>query len=643
MTRKFNRKNKTLLHYDFTKGYSDKHFVNVLGTDGCITSDGDGLTVNSMVYKSTHPQGEMGWLDNFKWNGYYHTPIECSRSRETIFEAKIANKQFFGNKDRPFPVSFGNRVRDMFADPRLCHGQFSIVDPKSSVWSGFLLTDHVLYGVYGRLPDGSLCKYHDKYASECEPCKGSDVKYGCDNFWQDCRYLDFKQNANESVFKQFQEYVPWCAFARFNNVDVANWQVFSEWRRRHAINCDAYSRQDFVAWKSHHDWDEYCCFGNWDGWYRQYLDWSRCSSDDSKPGSCRVGECSSRLLGGGASGDKCSTCYHHYESGKNCYGDESGKATEQFPYEWNAGRNCCCAASAVFVDLIPLQTRGACDPLCDWVKVAVGVDRRYKTLNYYVDNQLVHQVVGVGRRSPDQYRVRENGGYAGPVDIYKVLVSFGTGSLLDAQLPDNYSRYRVKDDYISTTGLVPLMNASNYFQTSFNRIGELQFVNLRESFAARGDGSNNAEDKLFLQGDIFKIEYIDVFTKPATRGYRSQRSLCPETGCCGVNANDGYYGLGAYYGAECPRPSDCLSDDCSSEDEYCNGRCSPDPRDYRIEFDAAPRPSLVNTGPQVQYSNASGSGSACGTTARLVRTDKNRRYWEKNCGNDEFGTDPYTN
>lgn len=634
MTRKYARKNKALLEYDFTKGFCAKHFESGLGTDGCITTDGDGLTVNSKIFTDSHPRGEMGWLNSFKWCSYYHCPVECSRSKETIFEAKIANKQFFGNKTTPFPVVFGPRVRDMFADPRLCHGQFSIVDPKTGVWAGFLLTDHTLYAVYGRLPDGSVCKYHDKYATECEPCKANcDTRYDCSNFWQDCNYLEFKQNATEKTFRCFQEFLPWCAFAKYNNVDVCNWQVFCEWRKRHAINCDAYNRQDYVAWKSHHEWEEYCCFGNWANWYRQYKDWEKCTDKKCAP-TCNPGECSNRLFGDMVD-DKCNptgctTCYHHYEGGKNCYsGSEAMPADEKYSYEWDACRNCCCAPSAVFVDMIPLQCREACDPLCDWVKVAVGVDRRYHTLNYYVDNQLCHQVVGVGRRSLDQYRVRENGGYASTVDIQKVLVAFGTGDMLDCQMPCNYSRYRAREDYINMTGLVPLVADSMYRQTYFNKVGELQTIDAKQTFASKGD----REDRLFLQGDIFKIKYINVFTKPATRGYKSLSGMCPGGECCGPN--DGWYGSqgGMYYGADCPILSDCTTD--CSDDECCDtGRCSPDPRDYRIEFEQPQKPSVCD-------GSLVGSSKTITTQARLVRTPKSKRYWEGDCGNKTFGKDVY--
>jgi hypothetical protein len=638
MTRKYARKNKSLLEYDFTKGFCDKHFISVLGTDGCITTDGDGLTVNSKVFTSSHPRGEMGWLNCFKWCSYYYTPIECSRSKETMFEAVIANKQFFGDKATPFPRTFGPRVRDMFADPRLSHGQFSIIDPKTGVWAGFLLTDHTLYAVYGCLPDGSVCKHHNKYATECEPCKAScDTKYGCDNFWQDCRYLDFKQNATEKTFRCFQEFLPWCAFTKYNNVDMYNWQVFCEWRKRHAINCDAYSRQDFVAWKSHHEWDEYCCFANWDSWYKQYKDWEKCSDAKCAP-SCNQGECSKRLLGGDGSGDSCNpcgcmTCYHHYEDGKNCYSAGDAKpADEKYSYEWDACRNCCCASSAVFVDMIPLQCREACDPLCDWVKVAVGVDRRYHTINFYVDNQLCHQVVGTGRRQHDQYRVRENGGYAKTVDMYKVLVAFGTGDMLDAQLPDNYSRFRAKEDYINMTGLVPLLPDSYYRQTYFNKLGELQTIDPKQTFA----GTGSREERLFLQGDIFKIQCINVFTKAPTRGYRSLVSLCPNDGCCAGGPPNGYYGSqsGRLHSNECPPLSDCTPD-CSDDDECCaDGYCSPDERNYRIEFEQPQKPSLCDaSGNQVSRTIT--------TQARLVRTPRSKRYWEPNCASGAFGRDPY--
>jgi hypothetical protein len=250
---------------------------------------------------------------------------------------------------------------------------------------------------------------------------------------------------------------------------------------------------------------------------------------------------------------------------------------------------------------------------------------------------LVHQIVGTGRRQQDQYRVRENGGYAQTVDMYKVLVAFGTGDMLDAALPDNYNRYRAKDDYINMTALVPLLPDSMYRQTFFNAVGELQTVNASQTFAGKGE----KEEKLFGQGDIFKIKSIHVFNKLPHRGYRSLPPLCPSTECCTGGPANGWYGSqgGRVYSNECPVLSDCTPD-CSDDEEHYHGSgfddCGhDDPRNFQIEFEQPHKPAICDGRIPSQ------PPQTITTQARLVRVPKSKRWYASDCGNKGFGKDVY--
>jgi hypothetical protein len=615
-----------VLDIDFRKGFCKDDFVMMLGSDGCASSDGDGLTVNSSFFQDSQPVGEHGWLDHHKWTGYYKSPVEIHCSQETIFETKIANKQIF-DEANPVPIEFRSRITDMFADPRLAHGQFTVIDPQTGMMTGYMITDHQLFVVYGRNTNLSVLRYKDAYATECEPCKAQcDEKFGCSDFWQDCRYQDFKQNATEPQFRRFVEYLAWYASSNKNGIALTNFKIFCAWRKQNPVNCDMLSRQDYVAWKSHYEWQEYCAFlAGWEDWFRQYKDWE-CCAEECLPETCTPGECSKRIFGGPGSTDpckrdSCSSCYHVYtRDGKSCYDSAVQRPAEEFPYQFGACRSCCCAKPANFVNLIPVLRTEACDPLCDFIKVAVGIDRKYKTFKYYVNNQEVFKVVDIGRRLNDMYAVIEHGGYAESVDMQCALVCFGTGTLLDASLPNNYSRMHAKNQK-DESALVPLMGIDYYYSSMFNKAGEKRFVDPSHFAVVAPD----IKFRCFKQGDVLKIQYISVLVRPASRDYPSLRSYCGFRTCCGPNnGND--------CGPNCGDDDGC----CYGGDLDDNQGCF-DPRNLDVEFYREGR-----GGNQCPSENGE---TSCGTQgpvkARLVRTPKSKRYWEANCKTPGFGEDPY--
>jgi hypothetical protein len=262
----------------------------------------------------------------------------------------------------------------------------------------------------------------------------------------------------------------------------------------------------------------------------------------------------------------------------------------------------------------------ACDPLCDAIKVCVGIDRKYKTIKYYVNNQEVFKVVDAGRRLNDMYRVIELGGYAESVDISSVLVNFGTGSLLDASLPNNYYRYNAKNQK-DATALVPLMPLEAYSYNYFNKAGELRHVEAGHFAVVSPD----AKFRIFHQGDVLKIQYINVLVRPASRDYPSLRSYCSYRTCCGP--------VGAGGGPTCIDDDGCCA---ILDDGSLDSRGGFDERDYNIEFFRESRDVPVVNDEGVESPSCKNP-----LRAKLTRTPNSKRYWAPNCRGDGFGSNPY--
>jgi len=143
-----------------------KLFDRGLGRDGCVSQDADGLNLDSKVFTTTMPQGPLGRLDYFKL-GLTFKPIPINPTGTTFFEACLSGKQHFSHLDPDtscvitpvcgqtnsvlFPPIFNSRVKNAKADPRLATSGVLMYDPDNDFVTGVLLTDHMIYAVYGIL------------------------------------------------------------------------------------------------------------------------------------------------------------------------------------------------------------------------------------------------------------------------------------------------------------------------------------------------------------------------------------------------------------------------------------------------------------------------------------------------------------
>jgi hypothetical protein len=626
-------KSATLLEFN-GQDWCDKYWRTDLSQqDGVVKTDAEGLIVNSSTFTAVAP---TGLFQSFAWNAYYQQPLYTRRGTELIAEAVIAGKQYF-NASKPIPDTYSKRVRDIFADARLAHSQFSLIDPDNGIIAGFALTDHAIYALYGRLPLSQWndwCNWAAETNNECKPCRDAcDKKYTCSNFWEDCRYIAFKQNSSFREYLRFIRFLKWADYCGGVNIDLFNQDVYLDWSVGNA--CDL-GEDNFVAWKSWNDWNEYCQFLRWLQWETLEKNWGRCKKGPCGPcGGCTTGcgSCKRKLP---------EKCCHAFVCDVNCYAQTNKvkKTPESYSYQFGVQRCCCETCAANFIDLVEVQRTEACDPLCDFHKLAVGIDSCKSIIRWYINNTEVLKHVGIGRRMSEEFRVRENGGYAEDVQVGRVLVNFGTGSLLDASLPNNYSRYRAKDDTVDMTALVPLQSVP-YYSIYHNKYGGLLPVNVAEGFAV---ASNDSANILFGQGAILRLKSLTVVQRVGHNDYSIWRIKCRKPQAC--NDKPGYCNDEGGY------DSDIYGEDCDDG-------CGLDPRDFTIEgIPGVAPPALAGYGTSLPINALPTSLGTIGygstrdvsgapnngyyTPLILTRTPTNQRYWESPCGRDvNIAQDPY--
>lgn len=637
---------EVLAELDFaSQGWCEKLFRNALGSDGCVSAGPDGITINSQSFTVSPTDPSKGLLDNFKWNAYYHLPIYTKRCHEIIMTSTVSAKQFY-KTSAPFPDTFAKRIRNIFADPRLAHAQVSFIDPDHGIIAGWAITDQQLFGIYGRLPlteDNSWCQWTEPGARECRPCaEACATMYNCNNFREDCRYIQFKQHASFEDYCRLVHFIKWADYCDGGAYDIFNWDLYIGYKNQYPVG-DGLFESSWATWKAWNDWTEYQYFLRFYQWEQQEKVWSAgcCSTSCSIVGPCG-GNCARKAL-------ENAKCHHVFAGGDNCYGsgvvlDAVAAANKElYPYQFGIKRCCTCYDSATFLDLIPLSTTMACDPLCDMQVLGVGIDACASQINWYINQRNVYSIVGIGRRLDESLRVRENGGYSEPVYVRRVLIDFGTGSLLDASLPSNYDRYRAKDDVIDMTNLVPLqddlsVSQTNYYQIYNNKLGGLLPVNRSETFAVV---SADPAYRIFGQGDIMKIQNIIVTCRRSYNDYKIPRVKCAQI-CGTCQSKPGYCGSGADYC--CDESEDLCTEGIDARDftiEYVNGLTTAgtfgpiNTLNYAIGNGVNPAPWGGHTRDVTGANNQGG-------VSQYILTNKptNKKYWQEKCP-PNTGVNPY--
>lgn len=528
-----------IVSHDFRQGFCENLFRSNFGqNDGCVHSDCDGLTLNSKLFTKTPCVGPNnagradGWADNYKLILYTRTCIPVKPCRETVLDTRVAAAQFFA-VDAPIPVAYQQRTQNIQADPRFANGQVGFLQPETGMMFGFVLSNQAIHALYGRLPyaralASSCWAKAVEDPRECVPCKtGCPSRYNSVNFWDDLHFQAFKQTASQREWIQFQHYIRWRGLCGERGLDHCAWKEYAEWCGSIGpLLCDAYPRDNWIRWQSHRDWTEYTYYYDWLSWRNLEAEFGHRGACETKCGKTCCGKTWYELPGSSVAKARCNT--DGCASCKLCVEGEVlvEKAKEIkrecYAYEWGTVRCCCDFKSAAFLSLIEVARRESCDPLADFSCLSVGIDRSHSTVRWYINNVEVHRHVGIGRRTKDEYRVRENGGYAEDVDVTRVVAFFGTGSILDASLPSNYNRYRARDNTIDGTNLVPLLCPGAYFNIYANRFGELAPVIPDLAFGALGATAQAQTPhlsetdrgwRLFGQGAILRIEYLNVFSR----------------------------------------------------------------------------------------------------------------------------------
>ncbi|AKI79618.1 hypothetical protein [Acanthamoeba polyphaga mimivirus] len=134
--------------YDFRLKYSDADFDYVFGTDGVVTQNFTGLTVNSVPFTQTVPIGN----EHPKWLKFYKDAFPLYNDREVIFETEMSGVQVIDGNS--IPEKMKPRIRNVDDDLRLASGALNVIDPNTWMVFDFFVTNTAIYAFYERLPFG---------------------------------------------------------------------------------------------------------------------------------------------------------------------------------------------------------------------------------------------------------------------------------------------------------------------------------------------------------------------------------------------------------------------------------------------------------------------------------------------------------
>lgn len=144
---------KTVYYQNFTDCNLDlKCLLDVEAFDGVVGRSDLGLVVDSRRFTQSVPQGPFGRLDYYKFLACVDKCFKLDADKETTFQTWISGRQYF-DADRPLPEAFTSiraDIGNIRSDPRLASSGFLLMDDKTDLFFGVVLTDRVIYGIYGR-------------------------------------------------------------------------------------------------------------------------------------------------------------------------------------------------------------------------------------------------------------------------------------------------------------------------------------------------------------------------------------------------------------------------------------------------------------------------------------------------------------
>lgn len=146
------------------------------------------------------------------------------------------------------------------------------------------------------------------------------------------------------------------------------------------------------------------------------------------------------------------------------------------------------------------------------VDVGFLLQKDKKVVQFFVNKNLVWKLDHPGLRSDEKYRFLEYGGDTNGISLSEEwLLCFGTYSFLDAYLPNNYAREKIKHGYVNASALVQLNKNETYKQPYHNKKGELENIR-KENFLIQKEESKE-ENRLFGQGSILCLSNFHIYAQ----------------------------------------------------------------------------------------------------------------------------------
>lgn len=176
---------------------------------------------------------------------------------------------------------------------------------------------------------------------------------------------------------------------------------------------------------------------------------------------------------------------------------------ERLPFGQTPDHKYAAFSAAVGVVQRPANTK-------EFIKVAIGLKK--SSISFYVEDFLVYHVPLLGPRITDQFRLLDHQGAAEIVQMKQSYLGFGLFSLLDMQLPDNYARQLVVDDFgknQSASGLVQLDSTEVYGETLSRDNRPIVDPNVTWAVPFN-QNVENTKFKLFGQGAEMTLKYFKV-------------------------------------------------------------------------------------------------------------------------------------
>lgn len=139
-----------LLTKDFREGV-ESSFFKVRSDTHNTRLDQNGLVIDDKKYNKLNDEYHLkGMQTAIDLSTSFNVPKD--HGKEIVFETTLSSRQYFRNKEDGsiVPSCFLDRIRNIHEDPRLCSCSVYVVDDVSQLIFMFLITNQVVYGLYGR-------------------------------------------------------------------------------------------------------------------------------------------------------------------------------------------------------------------------------------------------------------------------------------------------------------------------------------------------------------------------------------------------------------------------------------------------------------------------------------------------------------